>query len=90
MSVAGFTSSPRAAAREAEYTKDTGWSSDRSVPSRVASAGIVVTPAAMVIGVARVSTSPRAIVPSWQLRHIKDAPVGWPAFPSAVELVYGV
>ena len=47
-------------------------------------------PPVMVIGVARLSTSPSAIVPSWQLRHSSEAPFGWPATLLRVELVYGV
>jgi hypothetical protein len=44
----------------------------------------------MGIGAGRFSTSPSAIVPSWQLRHSFDALVGCPGEASRVELQYSV
>ena len=34
----------------------------------------------------RDSTAPSAMVPSWQLRHNADAPVGWPTVARMVLL----
>jgi hypothetical protein len=38
----------------------------------------------------RLIISPSAIVPSWQLRHRIEFPVGWPGWAMAVELEYGM
>ena len=64
-----------------------GWSSDRSVPSRERPAGIRLMPPVKGISVSRLRTRPRATVPSWQLRHSLEEPVGWPMWAPVVELL---
>ena len=72
------------------YLNEMGWSSERSVPRLVRPGRNVVTPAAITIGWLRECTLPRAIVPSWQLRHNLLEPVGWPGVAFKELLAYGL
>ena len=64
VSVDGDTSSPFEIASELLYTKDTGWSSEMSVPSFEGPSGMKRTPPAKGISAALLNTAPSAIVPS--------------------------
>ena len=85
-----FVSAETLSVNAVSYKIETGWSSDRSVPSTVAPESVLVTPFCIAIGAGRLFTMPRATVPSWQLKQSFEAPVGWPATALAVVLLYGV
>ena len=53
-----------------------GWSPDKSVPRLSRPTGMVVTPFCIVMVTVRLLTLPSATVPSWQLKHSREEPLG--------------